>query len=145
MTQLSLHFTLEELTFSQEAVRKGIDNTPTPAAAERLEYLAAGLEHIRKVLGLPMHVSSAYRCPALNSLIGGSPTSAHMDGDAADFECLLDPRTVCAMIMTSDVRFDQLIMEGTWTHVSFSPRMRHEVLTAVFKNGVAAYYTGLSK
>ena len=86
-TQLSPHFTLEEMCFSSTAVRLGIDNTPTPEIVAHLTVLANALEPVRALLGHPMHIDSGYRCSALNKAIGGAPNSAHMDGYAADFVC----------------------------------------------------------
>lgn len=119
--QLTPHFTLEELLVSETAARKGIDNTPDATALRNLRSLAELLERLRSKLGnLPVSVSSGYRSPALNAAIGGSKTSAHMQGLAADFivpafgTVLQTARAIAA----SGEKFDQLIYEyGRWIHV----------------------------
>lgn len=128
---LSPHFTLAELTVSEMAARKGIDNTPPDAVIARLKHAALGLEAIRIRLGAPIIVSSGYRSPDLNKAVGGSKTSAHMDGDAVDFICpgYGAPGAIVSALKDSGIAFDQLIEEfGRWVHVSFAPAMRGQVL-----------------
>jgi hypothetical protein len=146
MTQLSDHFTLEELIFSSTATAKGIDNTPTGETVEHMRELAAGLELVRAMLGQSMHIDSGYRCPALNQAVRGVPTSAHTTGYAADFICpqFGSPLQIVRRIAASDLIFDQVIQEGTWVHISFSPTRRHQVLTAHFIDGRATYQSGVS-
>lgn len=145
--QLSAHFSLDELTFSQEAVRRGIDNTPDANVLANLQMLAAGLERVRSLLGYPVDVSSGYRCPKLNTAIGGSRNSQHIQGLAADFTSRLygHPFDICKLIEENkyQVGFDQLIYEGRWVHISFADTPRLEVLTARFANGGVAYTKGL--
>lgn len=143
MTQLSPNFSLEELTFSETAVRKGVDNTPPPQIVARLTDVARRLEEVRAILGVPLRISSGYRCSALNKLIGGSKTSAHMEGYAVDFQCSIKPIDVCKKLITAGIHFDQLIQEGTWTHISFDPKMRGMTMTAHFTDGVASYTNGV--
>lgn len=111
--QLSPHFTLEEMIASQDASRSGIDNTPTTNAYENLKMLAQSAEQVRELLGFPMLITSGYRCPALNSLVGSKPTSAHTSGLAIDFHCpgFGTPVEVCKAIAASDIPFDQVILE----------------------------------
>lgn len=128
-TKLTAHFALEELSCTQH---REIDNTPPPEVVGTLRTTAARMEEVRRLLGeRPIHVSSGYRCPALNRAVGGARTSAHLSGHAVDFNCygFGRPIEVCRRIAGSDVRFDQLIEEGTWVHISFDPRMRRQVLT----------------
>lgn len=145
--QLSDHFSLEELTFSQTAVRRGYDNTPGRYEAANLAFLAHELEYVRRALAnKPMRITSGYRSPTLNRAVGGSWRSQHMLGLAADFVCPAfgAPLEICDVIALSPhVHFDQLIHEGTWVHVSFSMRPRRDVLTAIFNNGRASYVRGL--
>lgn len=143
---LSKHFTLAELTHSDMAARRGIDNTPTGHALENLKRLAATLEEIRQLLGVPVVVSSGYRSPSVNKAVGGSTVSAHCDGLAADFIApgFGTPQEVARAIRDSGIKFDQLIFEGTWVHVSVSPKMRRQVLTAHFNGGPATYTTGIA-
>jgi len=145
---LTPHFTLEELLHSQTAVRMGIDNTPTDGIVQALTVTAQGLERIRALLGVPMIISSGYRCPALNAAERGARNSQHMLGQAADFIAPMagEPIIVAKIIAAhaQDIGFDQLIQEGTWVHVSFIVgEPRREVLTAHFANGSVTYSEGL--
>ena len=139
--KLSENFTLQELTFSQTAVRNGINNNPSQAVRNNLRVLADNLEKIRTFLGHPLRISSAFRCMELNRKIGGSVNSAHMDGLAADFTCekFGKPIDVVKALHKSGIKVDQVIEEGTWVHVSFDPKMRQQFLTATFINGKPSY------
>ena len=145
MTQLTEHFTLEELTFSQTATRKGINNEPSEAVKRNLETLAKGLERVRAILLSPLHISSGYRSADLNKLIGGSAKSAHMDGYAADFTAPAfgNPEAIVRQLKRTGIQCDQCICEGTnsnaWVHISFAPTMRNEFLTAKFVDGKPIY------
>ncbi len=141
--KLTDHFSLEEFVFSQEATRREIDNTPSPEIVAVLSDTARRLEDVRKLLNAPITISSGYRCPRLNAVVGGASDSAHLTGHAADILCFRfgDPFKVCARIMGSDIEFDQLIHEGQWTHIGFSPAMRRQVLTAHFSAGAKTTYT----
>jgi zinc D-Ala-D-Ala carboxypeptidase len=138
---LSAHFLLEEFVVSQEAVRAGIDNTPSAEVQENLVRLAQALEEIRALLGnRSILISSGYRCPQLNERIGGAPTSAHLDGRAADFivPAIGTPYEIAARIAASNVPFEQLIHEyGSWVHVAIprkgEPPQRQ--LLSIFKKG----------
>ena len=145
MTLLSRHFALEELTFSQTAGRKGIDNKPSLEVIAHLTRLAYCMEQVRALLGGPIRITSGYRSPALNAAIGGSKNSAHMSGFAADFVCpsFGSPIEIVKAIAVSNINFDQCIQEGTWVHISFDPAMRREVLTAHFHQGEAYYTEGV--
>jgi hypothetical protein len=145
---LTAHFTLAEFTQSQHASRFGIDNSPDEVVLARLKYLALRMEEVRALLGVPLIITSGYRSPALNTAVGGSTSSQHMRGEAADFlaPAFGDPLGVCRVIERSDIDFDQLIEEGGWTHISFVPRdARREVLTATFSGGRVSYTRGLSR
>src|SRR4051794_40119984 len=144
MANLSTHFTLEEMTASQEAARREIDNTPPPAILENLRVMCEKLEAVREFLGRPMIVSSGYRCPDLNAAIGGARNSAHMTGFAVDFICpgFGSPIDVCRAIEQSGLQYDQVIHEyGRWTHLSFDPQQRQQALT-IFKSS-QGYLAGL--
>ena len=141
----SRYFTLEELTQSDTAVRLHIDNTPPGNVVEVLHDTATRMDQVRDLLKGPVQVLSGYRSPKLNTAIGGSPNSAHMSGRAVDFVCRSygTPLQICQKIVSAGVKFDQLIQEGTWVHISFDPQMRNQVLTAVFSNGKTTYRSGL--
>ena len=107
---LSPNFTLEELTSSETAARHGLDNTPGPVAMQNLQRLANFLEEVRKVLGKPISINSAYRGPEVNAKVGGSKNSQHMVGCAADIKIPgMTPDAVCRAIIASDLQYDQLI------------------------------------
>ena len=109
---LSPNFTLEELTSSETAARHGLDNTPGPVAMQNLQRLANFLEEVRKVLGKPISINSAYRGPEVNAKVGGSKNSQHMVGCAADIKIPgMTPDAVCRAIIASDLQYDQLIRE----------------------------------
>lgn len=135
---LSEHFSLPELTFTQQ---RGIDNTPTPAVVTALRETAAVLEQVRSLLGgKPITVTSGYRSPAVNAAVGGVANSAHVLGRAADFICpgFGTPLEVCHAIERSGIAFDQLIHEfGAWVHIAWSPNPRRQVLT-IDGNGTRA-------
>ena len=146
MTQLSANFSLSELTRSEVAVRKGIDNTPNAEALANLAELALTLEKVRDLLGVPIHINSGYRGPKVNAAVGGSSVSAHMTGQAADFTAPAfgTPLEVALEIAASDIAFDQLIAEGAWVHLGIRGDMRRQVLTAHFNGGKATYTAGLA-
>jgi hypothetical protein len=141
------HFSLDEFTASQEATRHSINNTPSEKVVENLRMLAALLEQVRALLGgHSIHISSGYRSLALNRHIGSSDTSAHVRGWAADFTCpsFGTPITVAKKIAESNLKFDQLIYEGTWIHISCDPKNRRQLLTARFEHGHTYYTTGIT-
>ena len=144
---LSTHFSLDEFTASQEATRHNIKNTPSATVVENLRMLAALLEQVRTLLGShSIHISSGYRSLMLNRAIGSNDTSAHVRGYAADFTCPAfgKPIEVAKEIAESNLKFDQLIYEGTWVHISCDPQNRRQLLTARFKDGHTYYTTGIT-
>lgn len=146
MTPLTPHFTLEELTASQAASRRGIANTPGQKERYNLDVLACLLEGVRRVAGVPITVSSGYRSPEVNKLVGGAPNSAHVRGLAADINAAgMSPRTLARLIYDSPLQFDQVIFEGTWVHIALAEGpLRREALTAHFdSSGRATYSQGI--
>ena len=130
--QLSPHFTLAQLECSETAASHGIDNSAPAELHENLRRLAAGLEQVQALLGHPLDISSGYRCGALNTMVGGSATSQHVLGQAADFTCpgFGPPLEVALEIAGSAVDFDQVILEyGRWVHISFTSAPRKRMLT----------------
>ena len=108
---------------------------------DNIKIAAEGMQKIRELLDNPIFISSGYRSPKLNKAIGGSATSAHCFGYAVDFKCpnFGAPYEVTKKIIDSGLKFDQIIWEGTWVHISFAPTMRQQKLTATFKNGTVTY------
>jgi zinc D-Ala-D-Ala carboxypeptidase len=133
--QLSKHFTLEEMTRSMVAARKGIDNTPGAGEIKNLENVCYEiLEPVRAHFDLPIMVSSGYRCEALCK-----KTSQHALGCAIDFEINGVPNIKVAYWLTNNVDFDQCILEyykpsdgaAGWIHVSYNEKgsNRKQILT----------------
>lgn len=146
---LTHHFTFEELTHSELAVRRGIDNKPPAEVLPNLVRLAQVLEQVRALFGMPMIINSGYRSPAVNRAVGGSALSAHCDGRAADFVVpdYGTPKKVAERIARSPIAFDQLIFEGTWVHLAiprFEQQARLQILTAHFNGGPATYTEGIA-
>ncbi|MDQ2150055.1 D-Ala-D-Ala carboxypeptidase family metallohydrolase [Alcaligenaceae bacterium C4P045] len=146
--RLSPNFTLAEFTRSDTASKAGVDNSPDEEHLRNLQRLAATLERVRTLLGdRPLLISSGYRSPALNALVGGSRTSDHSNGLAADFTCpkFGDVAEVCRAIVASDIPFDQIIFEqgaAPWVHLGVGTRNRREVLSWSKRSG---YVSGLKK
>ena len=136
--QLSKHFSLAEFTFSQTAIRRSINNDPNAMLYGALRTTAEGMEQVRTLLGdLPIKITSAYRCNALNAAIGSKPTSQHTMGHAVDFTCTPYgvPMSIVQDIANSDIGFDQLICEyDSWVHISFVAAPRRQVLV-IDRNG----------
>jgi len=140
---LTPHFTLAEMTASQVALRAGLDNSPDSVAIANLVELCKTLEAVRTLVDRPILVTSGYRCEALNRRIGGSNSSAHIRGLAADILAVnLSPRQLAQRIRDSDLAFDQLILEfDGWVHLGLAEqRQRRQVLT--IRNGTG-YLPGL--
>lgn len=139
-TRLTKNFTLEELTASSTALRRGIDNTPPEGVKGELKELASLLQTIRDAYGYPIHVTSGYRCAELNVAVGGATSSQHTLGQAADIVAV-GGRTnahlfsvIKKLIEAGAIRVGQLIWEyGTkkepnWVHVSLPYRKENNIL-----------------
>lgn len=136
--KLTQHFFLSEFVASQTAARRGIDNSPPPVVISRLrDVTAPGMEIVRHICrDNVVHVSSGYRCSALNIAIGGVANSAHLSGYAVDFTIPSygHPAQIARILEAAhargEIEYDQLIYEyQSWVHISFDPRMRGQVLT----------------
>jgi hypothetical protein len=147
--ELSNNFTLHELTKSQTATRKGIDNEPGTAEIENLIHLAKTiLQPVREHFGKPVMISSGYRSPALCEAIGSSAKSQHAQGEAADFEIHgIDNKELAAWI-AANCDFDQLILEfyiegnanSGWIHCSSKMESsRRQMLKAERIEGRTSY------
>lgn len=140
-------FWLSEFLRSDTATRLGLVNRPGPAELANIrQVLAPGMERVRNLLGVPVQITSGFRAPDVNAAVGGASTSQHTQGLAADFIAPEwgTPRTIVRelMVHAPDLRFDQLIFEGTWVHVSFTAgQPRGEVLTAHFMPGQPVSYS----
>lgn len=141
---LTKHFTLPEMTVSQEAARSGLKNIPDPLQTESLLMLCENvLEPLRERVMRPVIVSSGFRSPTLNRRIGGNSRSQHCRGEAADFSIPgMSVAEVVALIRRMGLPFDQLIDEfGAWVHVSHSRtgKQRGQVLKARLVGGKTVY------
>lgn len=130
------YFTMNELTHSATAIRKGIDNTPDNTAKANLTALVANiLDPLREAYGKPIVVSSGYRCAKLNRAVGGVARSQHITGQAADIQSVskskADHKKLFELVQRLRLPYDQLIDEYDykWVHISFSNRgNRRQVL-----------------
>lgn len=125
------YFTIHELTKSETARRKKIDNTPSEAIKKNLiELVNNVLDPLREAWGKPIVVSSGYRCPRLNQAVGGTLSSQHVLGQAADIHTLSDApadnKKLYELIRKLNLPIDQCINEYdyNWIHVSYGPRNR---------------------
>ena len=134
------YFCVEEMISSATALREGIDNSPTESAYHLLHVLVEQLlDPIREAWGEPIVVSSGYRCPELNALVGGAQHSHHLLGCAADLIAGSrdDHRRLLRMIVqmqqAGQIKFTQLIAEDNyrWLHISYVPSdLRCQVMSS---------------
>jgi uncharacterized protein YcbK (DUF882 family) len=117
---LSPNFTLDELTASQTAARKGLDNTPNATEVANLVRVAALLEEVRTLLNKPILINSGFRSKQVNDSVGSKDTSQHRIGCAADIRVPgMTPREVVEACIAANIGYDQIIEEfGSWTHIS---------------------------
>ena len=151
--QLTNNFTLSELVKSETALRHDMDNTPGEKEIENLKRLAEKvLQPVREHYQKGVKCNSGYRAPAVNQKVGGSPTSDHCKGQAADIEIPGVPNADLAQWITENLDFTQVILEfytqgvpdSGWVHVSYDPEnLKKQALTAVKQNGKTVYLNGL--
>ena len=147
--KLTENFSLIELTKSQTAERKGIDNTPSTEHQENLKSLCERiLQPVRDHFSKVVTISSGYRSPELCTAIGSKITSQHARGEAADFEIFGVSNKSLADYIDSELHYDQLILEywnesepnSGWVHCSFSEgKNRRQYLRAYKENGSTKY------
>lgn len=149
--KLTNHFQLSEFTRSGTASRHGINNSLNPDNPQHAEIIAniqalctGVLEPLRQHIGKPLVISSGYRCPQVNTLVGGVKNSQHMKGEAADLRIpsLTEGRKWMEWIV-DNTSFDQCIMEHSknkdgstshWIHVSYSRKHnRQYVISSLWK------------
>ena len=150
---LSHNFTLQELIKSHEAVRKGLDNAPSQEVISNLQELSnMVLQPVRDYFGKSVTVNSGYRSPEVNAAVGGSKTSDHCKGQAADIEIAGIPNAELAEWIRDNLAFTQVILEfytqgipdSGWVHVSYDPaNLKKQSLTAVKQDGKTVYLQGL--
>jgi zinc D-Ala-D-Ala carboxypeptidase len=151
--QLSANFSLHEMSKSETALRMGFDNTPTKEAEAHLKLLCDNiLQPVRNHYGKGVKINSAYRSPESNAAVGGSKTSDHCRGMAADIEIPGVANAELAEYIKNNYKFTQLILEfytpgipdSGWVHVSYDPdNLKKQCLTATKQNGKTVYLPGL--
>lgn len=122
---MAKYFTLAEMLKSETAEKNQINNTPSAEIEQNVEELLGVLDGLRKFYGKPIRITSGFRCAELNKLVGGSPTSSHVIGYAADLQPIGDTfenfkASVLEWLNKSRVKFDQCIIERNkntqWVH-----------------------------
>ena len=132
------YFSIKELTKSETATKKGIDNTPNAEQIKNMETLIKNLlDPIREQWGAAIYVTSGFRSIALNKAVGGVPNSHHLGGYAADLtvKSQAGNKALFDMIRRSKLKWTQLISEKTtsqgcgWVHISYVPsNLKNQVL-----------------
>jgi hypothetical protein len=150
---LTKNFTLSEMTKSETALRHDMDNTPDQTAISNLQALAVHvLQPVRDHYGKGVKVNSGFRHPDVNAKVGGSKTSDHCKGMAADIEIPGVPNAELAEWIRGNLPFTQVILEfytrgvpdSGWVHVSYDPaNLKKQALTAVKQDGKTVYLQGL--
>ena len=150
---LTANFSLHELSKSETALRMGFDNTPDEEATENLRLLCEMvLQPVRDHYGKGVKVNSAYRSPESNAAVGGSKTSDHCKGMAADIEIPGVANADLAQFIMDNLNYTQLILEfytpgipdSGWVHVSYDPNnLKKQELTATKVAGKTQYLPGL--
>lgn len=142
--QLSPHFSLEELTHSDLAIRKGWDNTPNDQEVANLKRLANFLEAVRTIIGKPIIINSGYRSKRVNDAVGSKDSSQHRLGCAADLKVHgMSSHEIVTRIRDSGIAVDQCIDEfSAWCHISIpsyeQDRPRYQFLS-IDKNGTRPF------
>jgi len=141
------------MTKSDTATRLGLDNTPGEVEIENLRLLCEKvLQPVRDHFGKSVTVNSGFRSPESNAAVGGSKTSDHCKGQAADIEIPGVPNAELAQWIMDNCDYTQLILEfytqgipdSGWVHVSFDPsNLKMQELTAVKVAGKTQYLPGL--
>lgn len=150
---LTANFTLEELVKSETALRHDMDNTPGEAEIASLKTLCEKvLQPVRNHFQTGVKVNSGFRHPEVNAKVGGSKTSDHCKGQAADIEIPGIANADLAVWIMENLDYTQLILEfytpgvpdSGWVHVSYDPaNLKKQNLTATKKDGKTVYLNGL--
>lgn len=152
MRKITENFCWEEMTRSESGTRHGISNEPATAEIKgNIVHTAHELQKLRTALNKPIRVFSCYRSREVNKLVGGSLTSAHMLGLAADIYCPELSNAELANFIAARFEYDQIILEfppGGWVHWGIKPvagRCRSQQLTALKRNGKTCYENGFNE
>ena len=139
---LTKHFTLEEMIFSEYAVRNRVDNDPTLEIIDALrDTCIKVIEPLRIAIGKPIKITSGYRSKELNKLIGGSKTSQHCFGQAVDIQVQgISTEDLFQKIIELKLPYDQIIQEfDSWVYCSYRENPRGEKLRAIKLKGKTIY------
>lgn len=146
--ELSENFDWEEACITSH---RDLDNTIPLELFDKVKNTAIGMERVRKILGVPIKISSWYRSEKLNIRVGSKSTSQHRKGEAVDW---IAPRFGTPLQIVSHlykvvgyVNFDQLILEYSWVHISFCDPTsvpRNQVLTLLNDKSFASGITDLN-
>ena len=132
--KLSANFSLNELTKSETALRHGLDNTPPQEVVDNLRTLCENvLQPVREGYGVAVKVNSGYRAPEVNAAVGGSKTSDHCKGQAADIEIPGVPNAELAEWIKDNLDFTQLILEfyTSFQCISLTQRIQKFLLSLI--------------
>jgi hypothetical protein len=118
--KLTDNFSLDEFIFSDLAIRHDINNKPNGDVVVNLTRLAKLLEQVRLLFNKPIIITSAYRSPEVNHILGSKPSSQHCIGCAADIKIIgYTSNEIVKVILKSNIQYDQLIREfNSWVHIS---------------------------
>ena len=149
--RVSKNFALSEMVKSATAERLNVDNSPSDIHLVNLTHLAIHiLQPVRDQFGV-ITINSGYRSPTLNAKVGGSKTSQHCNGQAADFESFSTPNPDLAKWIANNLEFDQLILEfydgvnpnSGWVHCSYNLMgNRKKIMTALKTKSGVQYKNG---
>jgi len=147
---ISKHISYKEGVHSNTATRRGIKNIPDNEQLKNMETIAGEVfEPLRAWVGGPIKINSFFRCPDLNTAIGGSSRSQHCKGQAIDIDDTFGRATNAEMyhFIKEHLDFDQLIWEfgdddnPDWVHVSYvsGEKNRSRCLKAYRENNKTKY------
>ena len=148
---ISKHISYKEGVYSITATRRGIDNTPNDEQLNNMELIADNVfEPLRQWVGGPIKINSFFRCPELNTAIGGSSKSQHCNGQAIDIDDAFGRATNAEMyhFIKEHLEFDQIIWEfgdennPDWVHISYvSPEDNRNRCLKAYKENSKTKYT----
>jgi hypothetical protein len=152
--KLSRNLSLKEATKSNTATRLGIKNEPEQWEINNLRAVAENIfQPVRDHFGVPIGVSSGYRCKELNKAIGGSKYSQHMIGEALDIDADIYGKVTNAEIFNyikNNLEWDQMIWEfgddeePNWVHVSYKEAgQNRKQLRRAYRDSKGVYYKNI--